>query len=505
MLSGLGSAWIMTESARIVVIGSGPAGAAAALAASRIAGVETLVLEAGPASARLGFTVRVNGFTVAKRRPHLALRPDITHAGDPKTQIYEEIAPGGLSNHWSCAVPRFSQEDFDDGARSGEEYAWPIGYADVAPWYDYVEPLLHIAGGDTSTLQLPAGRIAALRRLGPDWNGVARAAAGFGRSVVPMPYAYGGSTFFTPSGTSFNAYTRLIAPAAKRGALTFRGDSRAVRLEWAPSERRVVAVVSADTAGRETRIPCRGVVVAAGAINSATLLLASSSSDFPHGLGNEHDVLGRYLHDHPLGKSVIDLALPVPVHRPSYITRPTLERSTPLLAAAYMQWAGTRTLATSILAGRPGRATEIGFTVFGSMVPRADDLVALDGGRSSDGRRPKLTLSLRHPEEVASMLEQARRELLSMFEQAGWGPRERVWVVEPPGTSVHYGGTCRMHALPRYGVVDGWSRVHGVANVAVADSAVFTTTPEKNPVLTAMALAARAGDRLAREIRDGAA
>jgi choline dehydrogenase-like flavoprotein len=494
----------MTEANRIVVIGSGPGGAAAALAASRVPGVETLVLEAGPANARLGFTVRVSGFTLATRRPPLGLRADITHTGDPSTKIYEEIAPGGLSNHWSCAVPRFSPDDFADGARTGEEFTWPVGYSDLVPWYDYVEPLLQIAGGDTSTVQLPAGRTVARRSLGPDWDPVRRAAEAQGRSVVPMPYAYGGSSFITPSGTSFNTFTRLIAPAVKQGALTFRGDARVARLEWSPREHRVVAVVTVDAAGNESRVPCRGVVVAAGAINSAAILLASSSPDFPHGLGNEHDVLGRYLHDHPLGKIVIDLGRPQPVHRPSYITRPTLDRSPNLLAAAYMQWAGTSTLARSILAGRPGRSAEIGFTVFGSMVPRADDFVALTDPRSTNGRRPALTLSLRHPPAIGELLEQARHEVLSLFQQAGWEPRERVWVIEPPGTSVHYGGTCRMHASPRFGVVDGWSRVHGVPNVALADSSVFTTTPEKNPVLTAMALAARAADRLARDVTGSA-
>jgi choline dehydrogenase-like flavoprotein len=79
----------------------------------------------------------------------------------------------------------------------------------------------------------------------------------------------------------------------------------------------------------------------------------------------------------------------------------------------------------------------------------------------------------------------------------------RVWKVEPALNSVHYGGTCRMHALPRFGMLDRWSRLHSVRNVAVADSAAFTTGPEKNPVLTAMALAARASDRLASELKSG--
>ena len=75
--------------------------------------------------------------------------------------------------------------------------------------------------------------------------------------------------------------------------------------------------------------------------------------------------------------------------------------------------------------------------------------------------------------------------------------------MEAPGNSVHYGGTCRMHSNPRFGVVDAFSRVHDVKNVVVADSSVFTTGPEKNPVLTAMALAARASDRLHSDLNEG--
>src|SRR5690349_20220734 len=157
----------MPDSNRIVVIGSGPAGAAAALFASKVGGVEVLVLEAGSEKQLLGFTLRVKGFTVAKYRPQLHARTDLNLVGDPNTHIYEALAPGGLSNHWSCAVPRFSREDIGDAARGGEAYAWPIGYDDLAPWYDRVEPHLCIAASGEETPQIPAGRAAVARGLAP--------------------------------------------------------------------------------------------------------------------------------------------------------------------------------------------------------------------------------------------------------------------------------------------------------------------------------------------------
>src|SRR5688572_28597215 len=119
MSSSVG-AMITKSSGRVIVIGSGPGGAAAALFAAA-AGAETLVLEAGSAEASLGFTARVYGFTVAKQKRPLRQRQDIARVGDPYAQIYQELAPGGLSNHWSCAVPRFSEEDFLDAQRAGEE------------------------------------------------------------------------------------------------------------------------------------------------------------------------------------------------------------------------------------------------------------------------------------------------------------------------------------------------------------------------------------------------
>ena len=60
-----------------------------------------------------------------------------------------------------------------------------------------------------------------------------------------------------------------------------------------------------------------------------------------------------------------------------------------------------------------------------------------------------------------------------------------------------------MHADRAFGVFDAWNRVHDVPNLVVGDSSCFTTGPEKNPTLTAMALASRAADRLADDLAAG--
>jgi choline dehydrogenase-like flavoprotein len=266
----------------------------------------------------------------------------------------------------------------------------------------------------------------------------------------------------------------------------------------------VEAVVLRDLrTGAEERLRCRAVVLAAGSINTTQILLQSRSADFPAGLGNSHDVLGRYLHDHPLGKLMIDLGSPVAIHPPAYLTRAPLEQALPLYGAGCAQWTGVKLLAESVLRGHPGRLAWIGFNVFGTMAPSEENRLTLDPTRTSSDGSNALSLSIRHPPESIQVLEEARDQVVAILARTGLRPRVTHWHVEAPGVSHHYAGSCRMHASPRFGMLDGFSRLRDVRNVVVADSAAFTTGPEKNPVLTAMTLAARAADRLAQDLHAG--
>jgi len=137
------------------------------------------------------------------------------------------------------------------------------------------------------------------------------------------------------------------------------------------------------------------------------------------------------------------------------------------------------------------------------MAPSADNYVALDPSHSTGDGSPGLVLNITYPAESAQALVAARDQLVSLLDRVGLRPEVRLWLIDSVGSAIHFAGTCRMHSSPQFGMLDRWNRLHAVRNVVVADSAAFTTGPEKNPVLTAMALAARASQQLADDLRSG--
>src|SRR5476649_2458930 len=98
-----------TES-QVVVIGSGPAGAAAARELVQ-GGIPVTMLEAG-VGIQSGFLLRVGGKNLYRRMPPLREEAGHSVSGDPRTECYVKFAPGGLSNNWTGAVPRFAPQDF---------------------------------------------------------------------------------------------------------------------------------------------------------------------------------------------------------------------------------------------------------------------------------------------------------------------------------------------------------------------------------------------------------
>jgi choline dehydrogenase-like flavoprotein len=485
---------------RVIVIGSGPSGAVAALALIE-RGIPVTMLESGTRQPR-GLLVRAWGRNIFRRRPALGAGEPFVASDDAGTRWFHEFAPGGLSNHWTGAVPRFAPADFHEGERLHERYRWPVAYADLAPYYDRMERLLGVAGDPRPVPHLPAARVAHRQRLPSDWQRIARHAVAAGQGLTPLPLADGPSWMVTRSAAPFNSFLRIVQGLRRSRLFDLRLGAHALRIDWSGAKRRADAVIYVDRAtGAEHRLDGAAVVLAAGPLASTKLLLNSSCSDFPGGLGNTHGVLGRYLHDHAHDWFLVETDRPLTIlGQAAYLTRAPYEASAPLLAAG-CTLSNAMTAADKVLRTVSTRKNQVGVITFGTMVPTDDTFVRLNPEVRDQFGLPTLDLHIRFDEAAQRNIIAARDRLLAIFRAAGVNGRVREALPRlVPGSSVHYGGTVRMHDAPQYGMLDRWNRLHAAPNVAVVDAAAFTTGVEKNPTLTAMALASRAGQQIARDL-----
>jgi choline dehydrogenase-like flavoprotein len=254
--------------------------------------------------------------------------------------------------------------------------------------------------------------------------------------------------------------------------------------------------------GAERQIEGAAVVLAAGALASTKLLFDSTSPDFPAGLGNSEGLLGKYLHDHVHDMCVIETDRPLTrLRSPAYFTRAGYGQTRPLLTAA-ASFSNRRSKLDRLLNFTPLATRRFGVIIFGTMVPLATNYVRPDPVAKDELGLPALDVHIRYQRDEIENAAQVKQDTIRMLEATGYASRVAWSLPEAtPGTSVHYGGTVRMHTSPEYGMLDGWNRLHAVPNVLVVDASCFTTGVEKNPTLTAMALASRAAGRLAKDLQ----
>lgn len=490
----------MPDDRQVVVIGSGPAGAAAAreLVAK---GIAVTMLESG-----LGFQggtlLRLGGKNLFRRTPDLHEEAGHLVSGDPRTLCYAKFALGGLSNNWTGAVPRFAPEDFTEGERLHERYRWPVTYTELAPFYEQVERYMDITADPRDVPQLPGGYAAWHSKLPEDWNAVERAANTFGQGFTTYPLADGAPNLLVRRGTAFNSYTAVVRPLLGSPRFTLRTGAHVLQLLWSADKGKVEGVLYFDRrTGATERIAASAVIVACGPLGSTKLLHNSACRDFPQGLGNSQGVLGRFLHDHPREWWSFELDRPLSHLAPSaYLTRLPYDASPPLLATSWtLGVASTRDRVRS----RFGlKGTTVGVQMIGTMVPSAGCSAMPSATTKDEFGLPALDVNIHYSDAEVDNVVRARQHLMTVIDKAGC--HGKLNHVEPslfPGSVAHYGGSARMHADPQHGVVDAWNRIHDAASVLVCDAACFTTAAEKNPTLTVMALATRAAARLADDLK----
>jgi choline dehydrogenase-like flavoprotein len=492
----------MPDERQVVVIGSGPAGAAAARELSQN-GIPVTMLEAG-SGFQHGLLVRLGGKNLYRRAPPLREEAEHSVSGDPRTRCYVKFAPGGLSNCWTGAVPRFASEDFTEGERLHERLRWPISYTDLVPYYEKVERTLEITADPRDVPQLPGGHVSYRNRIPPDWHDVERTANKYGQGFTTYPLADGPPNMLVLRGTAFNSYAGIVRPLLDMPNFRLQTGAQALQLEWSPTKRKVDGVIfySRET-GRMERLGASAVVIACGALGSAKLLHNSVSTAFPHGLGNSEGLLGRFLHDHPREWWSLRMDRPLRILSPSaYLTRLPYSSSAPLLATSWTL--GTASFQDRIRSRFGLKGTEVGVQVLGTMIPSEACVAKPSITKKDEFGLPALDVCIRYSDAEIDNVVRSRQHLLNLMDEAGC--RATLGEIDPtlfPGTAAHYGGTARMHAKPEYGVLDAWNRVHHSPNVLVCDAACFTTAVEKNPTLTVMAIAARAATRLANDLQHG--
>ena len=532
-----------------VVVGSGIAGA---LLAARLAkaGVRVAIVEAGP---RIDRQQALETFVAAPLRTPESPYPRSAAADFPISEDadhwYRQAGPdpfkstylkavGGTSWHWLGTCLRFLPSDFQLRSRYGRGVDWPIGYADLEPFYQQAEQELGVAGNSDDDLGSPrSGRLAMpaipatyldqvfQRRLADTPYTVS--ATPQARNAVAFdgrPACCGSASCIPicPIGAKYDASVH-VAKAERLGA-ALHENATATRIETDANNR--ISGIRLHRRDRSSAV-ARGrvYVLAAHAVETPRLLLHSRSERNPRGVANASDQVGRNLMDHPIQLSWALAGEPVWPYR-GPISTSGIEN---LRDGAERQGRGS--FRTQISNDGWNWPTGGAFTAAGDL--------ARQGLRGSALREAVRHQTARHV-QLASLVEQLPRPenriALHEEEKDAYGvPLPKVYYdigdyarrgldaarnahaevfAKLASTAVrhmdefqgagHIIGTCRMGEDPKTSVVDPQLRSHQHDNLYLVGSGAFPTSGTANPTLTIAALSLRLADELLGSLNLGA-
>ncbi|MEW1822548.1 GMC family oxidoreductase [Arthrobacter sp. NPDC080031] len=215
---------------------------------------------------------------------------------------------GGNTKVYGACLPRFRASDFEETQHAeGVSPAWPFSYADLEPYYTQAEKLFQVRGqiGEDPTepphseaYPYPAlDHEPAIQDLAESLRSQGlhpfRMANGLDADT-PEKRALCATSDGAPNeaGLKSDAEKIAINPALEAGNTTLMTDTEVIRLIPGPDGRTIVAAL-ARCDDRIIRIEADKFILAAGAVNSAALLLRSATKEHPHGLANSSGLVGR--------------------------------------------------------------------------------------------------------------------------------------------------------------------------------------------------------------------
>jgi choline dehydrogenase-like flavoprotein len=503
----------VTEHFDVVIIGSGAGGGTMAHALSG-SGARTLILERGDFVPQED--ENWDPAAVWKDLRYQSKEQWLDERGR-EFRPYTHYNVGGNTKFWGSVLYRLRREDFQAMEhRDGVSPGWPIDYDTLAPYYDRAERLYQVRGQHGIDPTEPARGAYPYEAVdhAPAMAAIVDQLRGQGLHPSPLPLgllrpgqADGCILCNTCNSFACRVHAKseadicAVRPAIERPNVTLWTNACARRLITDARGRRVQAV-EIERNGEITRVATPLVVVSCGAVNSAALLLRSTSDAHPNGLANSSGLVGRRYMAH--------LATMMQGFHPFRVNSAVFQKTVAIndfylpgphsrypLGQIQSQGRTHGVMAQTVYPRVPLGAYEwwvsrgVDWLVMSEDLPRLDNRVTVE----SDGR-----IRLRYrPNNLKShriLVGKTRR----MLRRLGY------WAVVKHShgsrNTTHQCGTLVFGTSPRDSVLDPFCRSHDIDNLFVVDASFFPSSAAVNPGLTIIAQALRVADHiLATELR----
>ncbi len=433
---------------------------------------------------------------------------------------------GGATKMYGAALYRLRPADFGELKHmDGVSPAWPLSYEEFEPWYSRAEWLYQVHGqhGEDPTegpwsRQYPWPPVSHETRV----QEISEALSAGGYHPFPAPCGIllneddRAASHCIRCGwcdgypclvhAKADAEDIAVRPLLDLPNVTLLVGAEVQRLETDPAGTSVTGVV-VSRGGKRELYRAGIVVLAAGAANTARILLRSASDQHPAGLANGSDQVGRNYMYHN-SKAVVALG-----KEPNdTVFQKTLALNDFYLPGNGRQWplGNIQMLGKSnamAMKGEEPHLTKLAprwsleevashavdFWLTTEDLPEPDNRVTVD----RDGN-VHLAYKSTDDDEADGLYEEFRKMLNHVGLASHHVLRKNFYMkMDVPVAGVaHQAGTCRFGTDPATSVLDVNCRAHEVDNLYVTDTSFFPSIGAVNPALTAMANAIRVGEHI---------
>ena len=486
----------------VCIIGSGFAGAFLGEALVKN-GIKTAILESGPDPRGQSIDPRFQQLDAYSSRGPI----------DYPAVATRFRGVGGTSWLWGGMCPRLQPIDLEKNSYTPAGASWPISYQELRGYYRQAARALRVSGGKGSKYHPPMQSDhphPSDRDVSPLQSILLK--AGIIISDIPLSLSEGSTP--TLLRNSFGPHVRMTdnhLPAFESSSFASLISGVTVTRLMADDAGYITGAVIRDLNRNTKVLRARVYVIACGGLESPRLLLLSRSSGFPHGLGNNHDLVGRFFMEHRTEAFTSQVRLGWRTFSPYQLFGQSYQfykesKELGLGGITLRFWLDGAIDPQEIKAGEFGKvltrfvARNLKIVWECEMKPSAENRVTLDFKAKDYYGNPGASIFLSESEEDTRT--RVRGRTIAHKICADLGIEGVEGAMYPWGH--HHMGTCRMGDNPRTSVVDRDLQVHGTKNLFVAGSSVFVTSGTANPTLTLTALSLRLSEHLRSQLQKGA-